>query len=181
MAILLSSFGIPGFRQSSLWISFGMKFHPSVTAGLGLQFQNTGISERAFFHSAISCALGIQVKLNEDLCLSGHVMHPAHWSDLDARLSNDKMMISAGISYTFFEIATYFSDLHLLPSGVLQWCHGIEINAAEKLTLILGMHNHPWSVSGGMALKYHHWSVNLAAEYCFDTGTTPSSAITYAW
>ena len=176
-----SSYGIRGFRQTSLWISCGMKLHPAVSAGLGLHFLNTGVSERVLFHAAISCALGIQVKLNEDLCLSGHVMHPVAWSDLDPGLDNRKMMIAAGISYTFFESATYYSDLHLFPQGYLQWCHGIEICAVKQLMIILGTHNRPWSVSGGITLKYHHWSVNLATEYCFDTGTTPSSAITYAW
>jgi hypothetical protein len=176
-----STLGIKGYRQTSAWISYGMKLHPGFSAGLGLHIWNTGIPGEMIHHFGVSCALGIQVRLSGDLCLAGHVMHPLSWSDLEPELESRKMMISAGGSYTFFRTATYHTDLHCHPSGYLQWCHGLEISRAKTMRFLLGMHNRPVSLSGGISLEYHRWSATIALEYLFDTGTTPSSSLTYAW
>jgi hypothetical protein len=177
----LSTFGIKGYRQTSAWISYGMKLHPGISAGVGLHIWNTGILGQMIYHYGVSCALGIQVRISRDLCLAGHVMHPASWSDLEPGLESRRMMISAGASYTFFQTATYHTDLHFYTAGYLQWCHGLEIPLVKTMKILLGMHNRPYSAAGGLCLEYHRWSAAISLEYLFDTGMTPSSSLMYAW
>lgn len=177
----ISTMGIKGFRQTSSWISYGLNLHPFLSAGIGLHFRNTSIREKVFFHAGVSCALGIQFKINENLMLGAHVMHPVAWPDRYPGTDNRQMMISAGVSYTFFRTATYHSDLHVWPSGYIQWSHGLEIFLKDSFRILLGIHNRPHTLSGGIQLKHQRWAVSIAVSYRFDTGTTPSSTLSYAW
>ena len=177
----LSSFGITGLRQTSTWISYGLKLHPDLSAGLGLHFWNSSIREHSLYHFGASCALGIRFRINQNLFLGAHVMHPVSWPDREPDTVYRLMMISTGFSYTFFKSTTYHSDLHILPEGTLQWCHGLEHHLSESIKILLGMHNRPYSVSGGITVRHNRWSITIAFAYRIDTGTTPSSSLSYAW
>ena len=177
----LSSFGITGLRQTSAWISYGLKLHPDLSAGLGLHFWNSTTRDHVLFHFGASFALGIQFRVNESLFLGAHVMHPVVWPHRNPGTGHRMMMISTGLSYGFFKTATYHSDLHILPEGCLQWSHGLEVYLTESVMILLGMHNRPYSISGGVSVKCKRWSVTIATTYRFDTGTTPSSSLSYAW
>jgi hypothetical protein len=178
---ILSTTGITGFRLTSAWIGYGLKLRPRISAGIGLHFWNTSIPEQFIYHPGVSCALGIQVRISENFSLGGHVLHPVAWTGHGSRADQKPMMISAGISYRFFGTATYRCDLHLLPEGNLQWCHGIEVQLQEKLTMLLGMHNRPYTLTGGISLQYRRLMVVIATEYRFDAGTIPSTSLSYAW
>ncbi len=177
----LTTFGITGYRQSSCWISYGLKIHPAITVGTGLHYWNTSTRDQVGFHMGIGCALGIMVRVGENLMLGGHVLHPVSWSDETEESGTGLMVISAGWSYTFFKTATWHSDLHIAPEGMLQWCQGLEVTVLHSLKILAGLHNHPLSLSGGVSLEHHRWSVTLAAEYLFDTGFTPSASLSYGW
>jgi len=177
----LSSFGITGLRYTSAWISYGMKLSPGISCGLGVHFWNASIPERIFYHPGISCALGIQMRMNERLVIGAHVMHPVSWSANLPGPRRQIMLISTGWSYTFFRTSTFYSEIHIMPQNYLQLSHGIEVKFNDRFGLMMGLHNQPFSVSGGIALTLSQWLFHLAFEYVTDTGSSPSSSFTYAW
>ena len=73
-----STFGIRGLNTSSAWVSYGMKLHPGITAGMGIHLWNYSIPEQVIFHPGFSCALGIQARINEKLVIGGHLLHPVY-------------------------------------------------------------------------------------------------------
>lgn len=176
-----TSFGITGLRQTSAWVSYGLKFHPDISAGLGLHFWNSTTREKVFFHVGASCALGLRIRVQENFYLGAHILHPFVLPFRNSVPGQQLMMISTGLSYGFFKTATYHSDLHILPQGVLQWSHGLEIILKKSVRILLGMHNRPYAVSGGISVQGLRWSLTIAIAYRFDTGTTPSSSLSYAW
>lgn len=177
----LSTFGIRGLCYTSTWLSYGMKLHPGITAGLGIHLWNSSIPEQIIFHPGFSCAMGIQARINDKLVIGGHVMHPACWSADTQGQQMNFMVISAGCSYTFFQTATFHSDLHIMPESHIQMCQGIELELKDRIGINLGMHNRPFSVSGGIVVLHLHWTIHVAFEYMIDSGSTPSSSLTYVW
>jgi len=179
MGMTLSTFGLEGYRQSSLWLSYGMRLHPRVAAGIGLQLRHMGITDKTSLHLGLSCALGLMIRTGENLVLGGHVMHPASWTSDRRGPRGNPMIISLGWSYSFTGTATWNGDLRLASGGTIGWCQGLEIRAWERLTLLAGLHNHPFAISGGTTLRYRHWSITIATEYIPETGLTPSSTLSH--
>jgi hypothetical protein len=179
--LVLSTMGITGMRQTSTWISYGLRLHPRIRAGAGLHLRFTSIPEDAIFHPEAGFAMGLQFRVSEELILGAHMNHPAAWTDTRPGNRGDLMMISTGLSYTFFKTARFHTELHITAGAAIQWCNGLEIEIAESIKLYLGMNNQPWSLSGGLSFEYRSWGIILAATSCMDTGITPSSSLSHAW
>jgi len=181
LGTMLSSFGITGLKYTSAWISYGLKLHPKLAAGLGLHFWNTSIREQFLYHPGFSCAMGIQVRINEQLMIGGHVLHPIGWYSNIPVQRNQQMVISAGCSYTLFQTITYYADLHFKNENQIQMCHGVELKMNERFGLMLGMHDQPFSVSAGLMLAHSNWILHAAFEFMIDSGGIPYSSLAYAW
>lgn len=177
----ISTMGIKGFRQNSAWISFGMFLRPGITAGIGIHYWSHQIQEYFFYHPGISFAFGIQVKLNDRLSVGAHVFHPFGWYSNNVGRGTDQMMISAGCSYTFFHSVTYLCDLRISPELKIQTCHGMKLKFGEQLETSLGVHNQPFSLSGGIACYHEAWKLHLSFEFIINTGISPASSITHEW
>ena len=174
----LSTIGITGYRQSSIWIAYGMKIQPSVSLGVGLHFTSTRIGTERIHQYGAGCALGVRIRIAENLYLGGHLMAPQLFQS-GTGYSNQGMTISSGCSYTFFGTATYHLDLHITADGNLRCCHGLEVLLSKRLTILLGIRNRPNVLSFGIYLPVRHLRIAIAAGYRFDTGITPSSSLTY--
>lgn len=176
-----TTFGIRGLSTSSAWISYGMKLHPGITAGIGIHLWNHSIPERVIFNPGFSCALGIQARVNEKLVIGGHVLHPFYWTANEQSQQAQFMVISAGCSYTFFQSTTFLSDLHIMPDRKIQLCYGLALDIRESIKILFGMHNMPVAISGGIETVHLHWTIHISFEYLIDSGSTPSTSLSYAW
>lgn len=176
----LASYGIPGYRFSSLWLSYGLRLHEKLFGGLGLHFFSHTISEKFLHNPGISFALGLQFRLSENLLIGSHVRNPLLWKKGEAMVASVPMMISVGFSYRFFSTALLNCELHFLP-GKMQLCQGLEIQAAGKLKLLAGMHTGPMTISGGIRAAFKNWALIIALEHIYSTGLTPSSSLEYDW
>lgn len=177
----LTSMGIAGMRQSSAWISYGLKLHPRLCAGVGLHFQFTSIPGEALFHPALGFALGLQFLVSEELILGAHINQASAWSETMPGSSKEPLMICTGLSYAFFKTATFYTEFHITARAPVQWCNGIAIDITDYLQIFLGMNNRPWSLSSGLSLKYRSWGITLAAVCNMDTGISPSTSLSHAW
>jgi hypothetical protein len=176
----ISTIGITGMRQMAAWTGFGLVLHPGITAGAGLYFQDYFAVDIGH-HFGAGCALGIQMKIRDGLILGAHISHPVSWVQGKSTSTLLPMTLSTGMSYTFFKTATYHTDLHFGQTGRIQWSHGLEVYFTKAIRLLLGICNAPTTLSGGISTEYSHWKITMAAACCFDTGTTPSCSLAYAW
>ena len=177
----ISTAGIRGFRQTSVWYSYGMMLGPKVTTGIGIHYWSSSIEDRIIYQPGISCAIGIQMRLNDHLTTGAHLYHPFGWySDLNGKDYN-QMVISTGFAYTFFHSITYSFDLKANPTLNLQSCFGLELLIKDQVRLTMGMQNRPISVSGGIALNYFKLVLHFAFEYMIDTGSSPIISMSHVW
>jgi len=177
----LSRFGIEGFNQSSAWISYGMKLQHGISMGLGIHFWTTGIPGQMIFHPGFSFALGIQARINDQFAIGAHVLHPIGWYSINPGDRDGIMVISVGGSYTFLESIIYYSDLRIMPGNHLQSCHAIELKNKHRLGILMGLHNQPFGISGGIVISFRSWTLHAACKYLMESGIAPSSSFTYVW
>lgn len=176
-----SGCGIKGFRYSAGWISYGMNLHPDLSVGTGIHFHIVSISGQPLHRWGASCALGIQVRISEDLMLGAHAMHPAGWTSPDSEERMKEMMITTGLSYTFFQTATFHADLHIRSNEFLQTGFGLETRITDGVRLCLGMHNAPLSLACGVEVLHRSLSIQIAHQYILDTGNTPHATLGYTF
>jgi hypothetical protein len=177
---LFSTCGLKGFRQLSAWIAYGRKLGRGLSAGAGLFLRDHAVEEGRH-HPGAGCALGIQARPLDNLILGIHVMHPVSWAMEGSGLRQERMVISAGCSYTFFRSVTYHSDLHVRAGSPLQWSHGLELYFNPSTGIMIGLHNAPLTLSGGFAFVHKRWTISMAVASCPETGFTSACSFTYAW
>ena len=181
LGIRTSTMGITGMRQSSSWISYGLTLHSRIAAGVGILVRHTGVSEEPVSHLEAGFALGLQFRIENNLILGAHITHPAAWQNHQPLVDNNLLMITSGLSYSFFKTTHYFTEFQLSAGKPVRWCHGLAVKLTDSMRMLAGMHNHPWSFSAGVSLEYRSWFIVLSGAYCLDTGTTPSTSLSYVW
>ena len=176
-----STLGVPGMRQTSAWLSYGLRLHTRLYAGVGINIMNTSIEDEAFYLLGAGFALGFQFLVNDELIFGAHLATPEAWSSGTRASGQQSLMITSGFSYLFYETARFHSEFRVRTGKALQWCNGMEIKISENLSLLLGLNNQPWSFSAGISLSHKRWLIALAGSYCMDTGTTPQTTLSYDW
>jgi hypothetical protein len=172
LGMALSSYGIIGLRQSSLWISYGMRLSPQLSAGLGMQVQSSSMPEQRFYHPGLDLAMGIQVKLSDQWVLGAHIASE-HYRRI--------ICLSTGCAFTFFNSATAYAELHIRPGRRIQLSHGLEWGIRDGISLMMGFSNLPLCWSGGMELRQGKWVIHPAFQYISQSGSIPYSSLHYAW
>jgi hypothetical protein len=176
----LSTYGLEGLRQTSSWLSLGIRLHPGITAGLGIHLWTWSIPEQILHHPGISFALGIQARISEHLMMGAHILHPLAWTAAET-LRQKWMTISVGLSYTFFGMATWYSEFHVLSEERVQLCNGLEWKIGDGISLFMGIHNGPFVYAAGIHVENARWSVQFAFQYVTDSGSIPQTSIHYDW
>ena len=181
IGVAISSTGMTGFRQSSLWCAYGMKLSRQVTAGIGLYYSTISLFQKLVYGFRVNCAAGIQLRIHEKLKLGAHVRYPVGWTAKRGYLNTQSMHISTGLSYTFFQTNTYFADIQMLAGGPVRVSSGIQTRVNKSVTIRLGLHNKPISYAGGIEIHLSKLILLMTSEYIADIGTTPYTALAYEW
>jgi hypothetical protein len=181
LGIVLSTQGIKGLRQSSLWLSYGLKLHPDVSTGMGIHFWNSSLAEQAFHAPGISFALGIRVRIQQQWIVGAHVLHPASWRSLSLPSTSPGMTIAAGFSYTFLKTATIYSEVHIKPRSGIILVEGLEWQLNKKISIRTGFADKPLTFSWGISLLHSKWNIQFAFQYRAKSGTVPLSSLSHDW
>lgn len=181
LGLALSTMGLRGFRQSSLWLAYGLRLHPDISAGVGIHFWNSTINEQLIYAPGISFALGLQIRIQEHWQLGARLFHPAALSSQSDLSQENLMSIEAGFSYSFFKVARIYTDLHIKPGAYITLCSGIEWILKQHTRLRTGICSQPFTFSGGISLNFTKWIVDFSFQYRTDTGISPLTSLTHAW
>jgi hypothetical protein len=181
LGTVLSHHGINGLGYTSAWVAYGMKLHTGLTAGLGLHFWSSRIPEQFMYHPGFSFAAGLQLEVNDQLTLGAHVRHPAGWYSPAPNKRPRPMTVTTGGSLSLFTQATYFAELEFTTGCPLQWKQGLEWIAGQGIKMQFGIHNQPFTVSGGIQVTHNHWNIHAAITYGTNAGSTPSTSFSYGW
>lgn len=180
LGIVFSSMGIKGFRQSSLWLAYGRRLHPDISAGVGLHYWSFSIDEQLIYAPGVSFALGLQVRINEQWRLGARLFHPAAWNYSEVS-KEGSMSIETGIVYSFFKVASLYAELHIKPGTPIILCGGTEWILNRRILIRTGINSEPFYFSWGISLRLKNCIVEFAFRYRTDTGLSPLTALTYEW
>jgi hypothetical protein len=181
LGLMLSSMGLKGLRQSSLWLSYGQKLHPDISAGVGMHFWNSSISEHLFYAPGIGVSLGLQIKIQEQWKLGARVFHPAAWSFRSAPNRKESMRIETGFAYSFFRVARIYSELQIRPNASIILCGGCDWALNQQIRIRTGISSGPFTFSRGIFLRLKRCIAEFSFQYRTDTGLTPLTALSYEW
>jgi hypothetical protein len=181
VGIALASRGIRGFRQTSMWLSYGMRLHSHISAGVGIHFWNSTIAEQALFAPGVSVALGLQLRINDQWTLGGSLFHPAGWSAIPMENVQIRSTISAGFTYSFLGAGRFFSEIHIHSLNGISLRNGLEWILKQHTCLRTGVYFRPFTFSGGTSLKFTKWVLEFSFQYRPESGMSPLTALTYAW
>jgi hypothetical protein len=181
LGISLASQGLTGFRQTSLWLSYGMRLNSDISAGVGLHFWNSTIAEQVIYAPGISFALGLQIRINDQWRLGGGLFHPAGWSDIPG-LSFQKMMTMAlGFSYSFLSTGLLYSEIHITSEKGMILCSGLEWSLTQHTRFRTGVSTGPFTFSWGISLGFIRWIMDFSFQYRVNSGVMPLTSLTHAW
>ncbi len=181
LGLALSTMGLRGFRQSSLWLAYGLRLHSNISAGVGIYFRNSTIPEHLVYAPQIGFALGLQIRIQEQWQLGARLFHPAAWST-QSNLSEDQLMsIEAGLSYSFFKVAQVYSELHIKPGAYFTLCNGIEWILKPQISLRTGICSQPFTFAWGISMRFTKWVADFSFQYRAETGLSPLTSLTHAW
>ena len=181
LGVLLSNTGLRGLRQSSLWLAFGQRLHPCIGAGVGLHFWNTSVREKLLYAPGISFALGIQIRIQDQWRIGTRVFHPATWTRLPEASGDEVMRIESGFSYSFFDAARIYAELHIKPGIPITLCGGAEWFLNRRIVLRTGICSLPFTYSWGISFRLKQLVAEFSCMYMSSTGFSPLSALTYEW
>jgi hypothetical protein len=179
--IALASRGIRGYRQTSVWLSYGMRLHPQISAGVGIHLWNSTIAEQSLFAPGVSFALGLQIRINDQWTLGGSLFHPAGWSASPMENAQNRMTISAGVTYSFLGAGRFFSEIHIQSLNGVNLCNGLEWNLKQQNCLRTGVYFRPFTLSGGTSLMFTKWVLEFSFQYRPESGLSPLTSLTHAW
>jgi hypothetical protein len=181
LGLSLSSYGIKGFRHTSMWLGYGLPLSKSMTAGIGIHYWSASIREKIIFHPGLGCAMGLRIHLNEKLSMGLHVQHPLSWSHTSNNQVFDSPVLSTGAEYIIFQTITIFSEIRYSFSNGLQIHHGIALRLKDRVDLMIGYQNLPRTLSAGLSVQGNHWIVQIASRFITETGITPHASVIHAW
>ena len=181
LGVSVASRGIKGFRQTSMWFSYGMKLYPGISAGVGIHLWNSAIPEQIIYAPGISFALGLQIRINDHWILGGGLFHPAGWYSQSAFSIQQSMAIETGFSYTFLHSGHLYSEFNLQPGKGIILCNGLDWTTHQHTIFRTGFSTRPYAFSWGISREFRGWVMEFSFQYRIDSGVAPLTSITYAW
>jgi hypothetical protein len=181
LGISMASRGIKGFRQTSMWLSYGMKLNPDISTGVGIHLWNSALQEQFIYAPGISFALGLQIRINDHWRMGGGLYHPDGWSGRSALSVQQSMAIETGFSYAFLDSGHLYSEIHIQPGNGLISCIGLDWTVNQRTIFRVGVSSKPFTFSWGISQVLRGWVLEFSFQCRIDSGVAPFTSITHAW
>jgi|GEM_PF-1227449 len=181
LGISMASRGIKGFRQTSMWLSYGMKLNPGISAGVGIHLWNSALPEQLIYAPGISFALGLQIRINDHWKLGGRLFHPTGWYGKPTLTIQQSMAIETGFSYTFLDSGHLYSEIHFQPGKGLTLCNGLDWTFHQPTIFRTGVSTKPFAFSWGISQEFRGWVLEFSFQCLTGSGVAPLTSITHAW
>lgn len=181
LGTMVSHYGIRGLGFTSAWLAYGIALRKGWSAGVGIHFWHATLREKWIHHPCFSFAAGIQAVISDQLTLGAHISHPAGWYSSLSQTASHPMMITVGGAWRIFPMIYNFWELEFITGNRVRWKLGIEWKERRELGLQIGVHNQPFTVSGGISVTLKKWNIQSAFTYMLEQGSTPFTALSYEW
>ena len=175
----LVSGGIRGYREHSLWLSYGLRLGKQFSAGAGLFYNITSTGNKIVHHHRTSFAGGIQVRLSEQLIIGGHVRFPYQYSNPGSPYRRLQAAISLGGALDFFQSNTFYAECELNEITRFSISAGVKSVLGKLVILQTGFRTSPATFSFGTGFKITKMEIRFASQMIYKSGSSTFFGIHY--
>jgi len=175
----LTSAGIPGYHDNALWVSYGLRVQKNITAGAGLFYNLISIKGKPVHQTRVSFAGGIQVKINSQMVIGGHILYPLQYNSSEIVYSRLQSQVSFGCSYEFFKNNRLYGEFRMNASQHPVFVAGVESVIGNTITFRGGILTHPTTFSIGTGFLSGKFHLLFASHLVYQYGLTSFFGIGY--
>lgn len=175
-----STMGLKGLRQSSLWLACGQRFHPQITAGVGLHFWSTSIRDQFLFAPGLGYTMGLQIRFRKTWILGARLSHPFAWSRSPNGIRKS-MGLQCGFARSIFDVGQVYAQANIQPGIPIILSSGAQWKLNRQIIFRTGIRSGPLTFTWGLQLSFSNFLIEFSGIYSSDTGLSPLSALSYEW
>ncbi len=174
-----SYFGFELYNETKIGLAYARDFGERFSAGLQLNYHNTGIGEDYGNKGNLTFELGSVFHLLPHLSLGAHIFNPARAKIGDFADERIPTIIRTGISYTFSDkvIVVVETEKSINHAPIIK--AGIEYRIIDFVFVRGGIATRPTSNSFGFGIIRNNFSIDFATSFHYILGYSPQLSIVY--
>lgn len=167
------------YRQYRLHAAVSRKFGPKVSVGMAMGLQGMDYFQ---YGSAqfFTMSVGFVFEPVDRVRIGAHIHNPI--SPQVAAFEDERLpgQFHAGAAYYFHDSLWITSSIQMSLYGQYRWRTGIEYVLSKRFVLRAGFATQPLETAFGIAFRFKHFRLQIAAGYHSYLGTTPHLSFDYA-
>lgn len=174
-----SHLGIPGFRQFSASVGYGLRLSEKLAAGVGFHYTGIVASGEWNYLRRLGVSGGIRYELFPGLLLGMHVYNPVTISNYPEYGQTAPSLISFGMQHDLYDNTTWYLEAEHHSIGGWRFKTGAELAVADRFIVCSGFHSNPVALSFGTGASFRRSSVLICLQYSTIMGVTPALSVSY--
>ncbi len=180
LGLSVTSFGFELYNETKAGLSYGMRFGDKFSLGVQINYLNTKLTKEYGSNTAVTGALGLITKLNNELSLGVHVYNPNRASLADYNNERIPTIMKLGLDYRFSDkvmlVVSTEKDIDFDPV----FNTGLEYHVSEILYLRGGISTNPSKYAFGFGMQLKDFKVDISSSFHQTLGVTPGISIIYS-
>ncbi|NOU58771.1 hypothetical protein [Marinifilum caeruleilacunae] len=175
-----SQFGFELYKESKIGIAYSRELGKNLWAGIQFNQHSKKLSSEFGSQSKYTFEIGLLAEISSNFYLGFHISNPNQekfqYTDYDEPIPTIGRF---GFSWKLSNGAMICSEIQKNLDDDLQVKAGIEYPIHKKLSLRVGVHNHPNSICLGLGFNFSHLKANIGFSRHPVLGYTPSADISF--
>lgn len=180
LGISLIQSGNEFFKQHIVSVGLAKKISNQFSIGLALNYLGTYQHQYERFHNVYG-SVGFTLKINKQLLLSKHLIHPTASANKVSRVKNIGQFYQIGLSYSFSKNIILLSELQGDTKSNWQIKFGVLYQIKPQIDLRIGFPKNVNSFSGGVLIHSANMKWVLGIQVNRILGSSPSTEFNYAY
>jgi hypothetical protein len=172
-------FGFELYNETKVGLAYARNFGDRFSAGVQLNYHNTGIGEDYGNQGNLTAELGFIFKITRQLSLGAHLFNPGQTKIGDYADERIPTIFRTGISYQFSDKVIVAAETEKNINDPLIFKAGIEYRVIDMLYLRGGLGTNPATNAFGFGLELGNLNIDFATSFHYILGYSPQLSFVY--
>ncbi|MCG3166199.1 MAG: hypothetical protein POELPBGB_01976 [Bacteroidia bacterium] len=179
-ALSYSGFGYSLYRESKYNLSYSMNFGPNFSAGVGMNYLNTYISENYGRRNAFTVELGLRATVLKKLVVGFHAYNLTRAKMANYNNERIPTILRLGLQYNFSEKIFLSTEVEKDIDYKPVFKAGMEYRPAKLFYIRAGISTNPFISSFGIGFNISgKFNIDLASTVHPVLGLSPMASLSY--
>jgi len=172
-------FGIPGFRQFTQQLGYGLRISGRMLTGIG--FSYSAIATQARWHELwqVGISGGVLYLLDELTIMGIHVRDPLTVSNYPEYGEAPGTSLALGIQRVIYSHTSWFLESEYQLRYGWKVKTALELTLMDRLDIRAGYHTRPDTFTFGSGFRFSRFTIDMGFSWTLSLGITPS--ILFTW